>query len=81
METGKAPKIFANDNLMWAVDATQTIANATGDDLGQLLLWRVQMDADINKQNEGADQPINEQDDMAEVACLEITSPCTLIAM
>lgn len=75
VETGKAAKIFANDNLMWAVDATQTIANATGDDLRRLLSWRAQMEADINKQNEGADQPIIEQDDTAEVACLEITRP------
>ena len=45
------------------MDAIQIIVNATGDDLCWLLSWRVQVDADINKQNEGADQPIIEQDD------------------
>src|SRR5882762_3152190 len=77
VETVKAAKNFANSNETWEIETTQTIANATGNDLRQLLSWRAQMEADINRQNGRIDQPVIEQEDknVANVTCLENIQP------
>ena len=55
VEIAKRTKIFMNKCSQWSVNEGCSVGNATGDDLMQLMQWKVQMKKDVVSQNTDSD--------------------------
>jgi PIF1-like helicase len=61
-------RIFHNEDLgsSWALELSRNpVSNTTGSSMQKFLMWKTQMDANVNQQNSGTGIPHTEQNDRA----------------